>query len=90
MAELCAGAIQRGRSVFANLTMGHMPSLECDDQRKGNPRLFEFNVDDYGSMQQGDVLLTHAVSRGVLAARRRGVRVVAFTCPYVDHSGWPR
>ena len=90
VAELCADAISAGRSVFANLTMGHMPSLECDDERRGNPCMFTFNVDDYGSMQRGDVLLTHAVNQGVVSARQRGCSVVAFTCPYVDHSGYPR
>ena len=41
-------------------------------------------------MEHGDVLLTHAVDSAVLAAKQRGVFVVAFTCPYVNHSKWPR
>ena len=47
---------------------------------------------NYGAMRPGDVLLTHAATRAVHDARRRarGVRVFAFTCPYVGHSGWPR
>ena len=90
MAAVCASSIATGGRVFANLTMGHMPTAECSDQRAGNPQLFVFDCSDYGAMRPGDVLLTHAATRAVRDARRRGVRVFAFTCPYVDHSGWPR
>lgn len=89
VAELCASAISAGSRVFANLVMGHMPAAECADNRSGNPCVFTFNSHDYSSMRRGDVLLTHAVTRAVGDARRRGVKVIAFTCPYVNHSGWP-
>lgn len=90
VAASCAGAISRGQRVFANLTMGHLPAAECEDTRAGNPAHFVFNCENYEMMKSGDVLLTHAVSKAVLAARERGVLVIAFTCPYVDHSAYPR
>lgn len=88
-------AIRAGNKVYANVTTGHMPTYELENEREGNPAQFEFTGADsctpeqYAAMQAGDVLLTNSVSEAVRAARDAGVYVVVFTTCYINNHNVP-
>ena len=94
LAEIAARAtetIRAGRTVYMNVSTGHMPSNELVNDREGSPGIFQVNTSDsntqeeYDAMQAGDMLLTNRVSEAVKTVRDRGVYVVVFTTCYVNN-----
>ncbi len=88
-------ALRQGHKVYANISIGHMPSFELDDRREGNPLVFTtpenvgFSPDHLAALGEGDVLLTCQTNEAIREARDRGVYVVAFTTPYRPNSKTP-
>ncbi|MBM3265063.1 MAG: hypothetical protein FJY97_16795 [candidate division Zixibacteria bacterium] len=83
--------IRAGRTVYMNVSTGHMPSLDLIADREGSPGIFHVNTNDsntpeeYAAMRSGDMLLTNRVSEAVKEVRDRGVYVVVFTTCYVNN-----
>ncbi|MBI4552458.1 MAG: hypothetical protein HY710_09355 [Candidatus Latescibacteria bacterium] len=95
VSAIAADALRAGRTVYANITAGHMPKYELVNEREGNPALFTFIApnqcppESFAAMQAGDVLLTNYVGEPVRAARDRGVYVVVVTTYYYSNRHTP-
>ena len=94
VASRAATALGTGHRVYANAAVGHMPPYELDNEREGNPALFEFTggaftPDQFEAMQEGDVLITSHINTAVREARDRGVYVAVVTTPYLPHRKTP-
>ena len=82
VATKATDALRTSRTVYANITTGHMPTYELINDREGNPAFFEFTGADsctpeqFAAMREGDVLLTNSVNESVRAARDVGIYVV--------------
>jgi len=81
VATKATDALRTSRTVYANITTGHMPTYELINDREGNPAFFEFTGADsctpeqFAAMREGDVLLTNSVNESVRAARDVGIYV---------------
>ncbi len=94
VAARCAEALSTGHKVYTNAVAGHMPRMELDDEREGNPALFEFSAgaftaEQFAAMGKGDVLLTNSVSADVRQAREAGAYVVVVTTCYTNNRHAP-
>ncbi|MEE3194007.1 MAG: hypothetical protein VX289_05740 [Candidatus Poribacteria bacterium] len=96
IATKATDALRTSRTVYANITTGHMPTYELINDREGNPAFFEFTGADsctpeqFAAMREGDVLLTNSVNESVRAARDVGIYVVVFTTCYVNNRNTPQ
>jgi uncharacterized phosphosugar-binding protein len=93
-AARCAAALRAGHKVYANAAAGHMPRLELDNEREGNPAMFEFSPtlftpEQHAAMQEGDVLFINRVTAAARQVRDAGVYVVAFTTCYANNRNAP-
>jgi uncharacterized phosphosugar-binding protein len=90
IAARAADALRSGHKVCANMAIGHMPPSELDNEREGNPALFEAaSAEQLETMGEGDVLLTVMVNNSVRQARDAGAYVVVFTTPYLSNRNTP-
>jgi uncharacterized phosphosugar-binding protein len=94
VAALAVEALRRGNKVYTEAAVGHMPPLEMDDEREGNPAQIHCcghncTEEDYAALQPGDVLFTNHVNSTLRQLRDAGVYVVGFTTCYINHSKTP-
>ena len=87
-----ADTVKKGGRVWYDAYVGHMGTIECLEENKGNPRIFTSNPDKikYDQMKPGDVLATNSVNENVRTARDSGVYVVGIPVNYVDNEWAPR
>jgi uncharacterized phosphosugar-binding protein len=95
VARRAVEALRHGHKVYANISIGHMPTYELDDKREGNPLIFaspqsgSFTPEELETLGEGDVLLTCQTNAAMRQARDRGAYVVSFTTPYRPNSKTP-
>ena len=90
VAARCSAALSSGHKVYTNAVSGHMPRIELENEREGNPALFEFSAggftpEQFAAMGEGDVLLTNSVSADTHQARQAGAYVVVITTCYANN-----
>ncbi len=102
LASRAASVIRDGGTVWSSANIGHMPSSEQSEKRRGNPGVIKDHTtrgdkQNQGEMQEiscdslrkGDMLFTCYCNRSVQAARDRGVYVVCVPVNYVNNEFWP-
>ncbi len=87
-----AETLKKGGKVWYDAYVGHMGTIECNEENKGNPRIFVSNAKNvkYEEMKPGDVLVTNNVNEKIKAARDAGTYVVGVPVNYVDNEWTPR
>jgi len=88
LAARAANVIRNGGTVWTSMDSGHMPKYEHDAKRRGNPGILKQH-EDFDRLQKGDLIFTNGCNRSVLAARERGVYVVAVAVSYIDNEFRP-
>ncbi len=83
---------KKGGTVWYDAYVGHMGTIECLEENKGNPRIIKSNPKDikHDQMKSGDVLVTNSVNENVRGARDRGAYVVGVPVNYIDNEWTPR
>ncbi len=83
-----ADVIKNGGTVWTSMNIGHMPSSEQKENRRGSPGIMK-DSNEFDSFQKGDMVFTTYCSKAVKNARDRGVYVVSVTVNYVDNEFRP-
>ena len=102
LSSRAVSVIKNGGTVWSSANIGHMPSREQAEDRRGNPRVMkahtlksknknqaemtEAATDD---LKKGDMLFTNYCNRAIQAARDSGVYVVSVPVNYVNCEFWP-
>ncbi|MFC1551097.1 hypothetical protein ACFL6P_00895 [Candidatus Latescibacterota bacterium] len=88
LSSRAVSVINNGGTVWTSMNIGHMPSHEQKETRRGGPGIMK-DHSDFESLKKGDILFTNQCSKDVLAARERGVYVVSVTVNYTDNEFRP-
>ncbi len=83
-----AQVIQNGGTVWTSMSIGHMPSSEQKEDRRGSPGIMKDSI-DFDAMKKGDMVFTNHCTQAVKAARDRGVYVVSVTVNYINNEFRP-
>ena len=83
-----ASVIRSGHSVWTSMNDGHMPHWEQRADRRGSPVIMK-DHQNWQQLKKGDMLFTNHCNKDVLAARERGIYVVAVTISYIDNEFRP-
>ncbi|MBT4483442.1 MAG: hypothetical protein HOC71_07170 [Candidatus Latescibacteria bacterium] len=94
--------IKNGGTVWNSANIGHMPTKEQAESRRGNPRVMkdhkqqsskenkgEMKEGAFANLKKGDMIFTNYCNRSLQKARDRGVYVVSVTVNYVNNKFWP-
>ncbi|MFC1538019.1 hypothetical protein ACFL6H_01220 [Candidatus Latescibacterota bacterium] len=88
LSSRAVSVINNGGTVWTSMNIGHMPSHEQKETRRGSPGIMKDHT-DFESLKKGDILFTNQCSKAVLEARERGVYVVSVTVNYIDNEFRP-
>ena len=95
-AAAAAAALQRGKKVYANIVVGHIPKWETANSRAANPGLFicgagsdRWSDAEYAAMGPGDVLLTQWVGEEVRPRATASSSRWSRRLPYIKSSHTP-
>ncbi len=88
LSSRAANVIRNGGNVWTSMNIGHMPSTEQKEDRRGSPGIMKDSA-DFESMKKGDMVFTNHCTEAVLAARDRGVYVVSVTVNYINNEFRP-
>lgn len=102
LTDRAANVIKNGGTVWSSANIGHMPSREQAEDRRGNPGVIrdhktrsekqnqaEMPEMAGGGLKKGDMLFTCYCNRAIQAARDNGVYVVSVPVNYVNNEFWP-
>ncbi|MFA6473174.1 MAG: hypothetical protein WCU00_14175 [Candidatus Latescibacterota bacterium] len=94
--------IKNGGTVYNSANIGHMPSTEQSENRRGNPRVMkdykkmtasknkaEMLEASFDDLKKGDMIITCYCNKSLREARDRGVYVVSVPVNYVNNEFWP-
>jgi uncharacterized phosphosugar-binding protein len=86
--------IQKGGTIYSQITAGHFPTDETALSRTGQPGVFAFLIreakdNDYAKLKPEDMIITNVINLGNLAAMKRGIRVVGLTVNYYPFAKTP-
>ncbi|MEC9009100.1 MAG: hypothetical protein VX877_07550 [Planctomycetota bacterium] len=88
LSSRAARVVQVKRTVWTSMNDGHMPHWEQRADRQGSPGIMK-DQESWKPLKAGDMLFTNHCNKQVLAARERGVFVVAVTVSYIDNEFRP-
>jgi len=102
LADRAVSVIKNGGTVWNNANIGHMPSSEQREDRRGNPGVMkthtkradfqnqaEMGEADFSDLTPGDMIFTCYCNRSLKEARDRGVYVVCVPVNYVNNEFYP-
>ncbi len=102
LAERAVSVQKAGGTVWNSANIGHMPSTEQSEKRRGNPCVMKTHtaraegksddwrsLADYSDVQKGDMIITCYCNRSLQQARDRGVYVVTVPVNYINNEFWP-
>jgi len=102
LSDRAVAVLKNGGTVWSSANIGHMPSTEQSEGRRGNPGIIrdhttrgdtqnkaEMREISCDALKKGDMLFTNYCNRSVQAARDRGVYVVGIPVNYVNSEFWP-
>ncbi|MBN1293179.1 MAG: hypothetical protein JXB48_15180 [Candidatus Latescibacteria bacterium] len=102
LSSRAASVIKNGGTVWQSMNIGHMPSREQSEKRRGNPgdirdhtatgdkqNQGEMREQAFEDCQKGDMIFTNYCNRSLQAARDRGVYVVCVPVNYVNNEFFP-
>jgi hypothetical protein len=102
LSDRAVSVLKSGGTVWSSAGIGHMPSVEQGEGRRGNPGVIkdhktqgdtknkaEMTEISCDTLKKGDMLFTNFCNRSVQAARDRGVYVVGIPVNYVNNEFWP-
>ena len=90
LSSRAANVIKNGGTVWTSMNIGHMPSHEQNETRRGGPGIMKDHTEpEFEKFKKGDMVFTNYCSKAVLAARNRGVYVVSVTVNYIDNEFRP-
>ena len=89
LSSRAAEVIRTGGTVWTSMDSGHIAHYEHREKRRGNPGILK-NHEKFDHLNKGDMTFTNHCNRAVLAARERGVFVVAVAVSYIDNEFRPR
>ncbi len=102
LSSRAASIIKNGGTVWSSMNIGHMPSREQSEKRRGNPGVMkdhtalsekqaksEMREAAFEEIKKGDMVFTNYCNRSLQAARDRGVYVVCVPVNYVNNEFWP-
>ncbi len=84
LSSRAVSVINNGGTVWTSMNIGHMPSHEQKETRRGSPGIMKDHT-DFESLKKGDMLFTNQCSNAVREARERGIYIVAVTVNYIDN-----
>lgn len=102
LSNRAVSVIKAGGTVYNSANIGHMPSTEQAESRRGNPKVMKDHrnmtkVQNQAAMgeaafedlKKGDMIITNYCNKSLKAARDRGVYVVTVPVNYVNNEFWP-
>lgn len=102
LADRAVSVLKAGGSVYNSANIGHMPSTEQDEKRRGNPGVMraytgiidqqnkaEMKESDFSALKKGDMIITCYCNRSLQQARDRGAYVVTVPVNYINNEFWP-
>ena len=86
--------IQKGGTIYSQITAGHFPIEETAPGRVGQPDVFAFlprnaKEDEYAKLKPNDMIITDTINLNNIEAMKRDIRVVAVTVNYYPFSKTP-
>jgi hypothetical protein len=103
LADRAVSVIKNGGTVWNSANIGHMPSTEQNEKRRGNPGVMKtytkmsgtqnqaaMGESDFSDLAKGDMIVTCYCNRSLKEARDRGVYVVTVPVNYVNSEFWPK
>ncbi len=88
LSSRAASVVRNGGTVWTSMNIGHMPSSEQKEDRRGSPGIMKDSA-AFDEFQKGDMVFTNHCTSAVQKARDRGVYVVAVTVNYIDNEFRP-
>ncbi len=102
LSDRAVSVVKAGGTVWNSANIGHMPSTEQSEKRRGNPCVMktytaraktqnkaEMSETDFSDVQKGDMIITCYCNRSLQAARDRGAYVVSVPVNYINNEFWP-
>jgi hypothetical protein len=102
LSNRAVSVIKAGGTVYNSANIGHMPSTEQAESRRGNPKVMKDHrnmskTQNQGAMgeaafedlKKGDMIITNYCNKSLKAAHDRGVYVVTVPVNYVNNEFWP-
>jgi uncharacterized phosphosugar-binding protein len=102
LADRAVSVQKAGGTVWNSANIGHMPSTEQSEKRRGNPAVMktytaraktqnkaEMPETDFSEVKKGDMIITCYCNRSLQQARDRGAYVVTVPVNYINNEFWP-
>ncbi len=102
LADRAVRVMKAGGTVYNSANIGHMPSTEQGEKRRGNPVVMkaytgmsntqskaEMKESDFSALKKGDMIITCYCNRSLQQARDRGAYVVTVPVNYINNEFWP-
>jgi uncharacterized phosphosugar-binding protein len=102
LSSRAVSVIKNGGTVWNSANIGHMPTVEQSEERRGNPKVMkthtarsdkqnkgEMPEAAFEDLKKGDMIFTNYCNRSLQAARDRGVYVVSIPVNYINNEFWP-
>ncbi len=102
LAERAKSVVKAGGTVWNSANIGHMPSTEQSEKRRGNPGVMktytartdtqnkaEMAETDFSGLKKGDMIVTCYCNKSLKEARDRGAYVVTVPVNYINNEFWP-
>lgn len=102
LSDRAVSVIKSGGTVWNSANIGHMPSTEQSEERRGNPGVMKTHAKkgdkqnqgempeaDFSDLKKGDMIITCFCNRSLQQARDRGVYVVTVPVNYINNEFWP-
>ena len=102
LSSRAVSVVKNGGTVWQSMNIGHMPSKEQNENRRGNPQVIKDHKDMsdkknkgemgeqmFDNLKKGDMIFTCFCNRSLQKARDRGVYVVSVPVNYVNNEFFP-
>jgi len=102
LAERAKSVVKAGGTVWNSANIGHMPSTEQSEKRRGNPGVMKTHIGrtnqqnkaempetDFSDVKKGDMIVTCYCNKSLKEARDRGAYVVTVPVNYINNEFWP-
>jgi len=102
LSSRAVSVIKNGGTVWNSAHIGHMPTVEQSEERRGNPKVMKTHTAKsdkqnkgempeaaFEDLKKGDMIFTNYCNRSLQAARDRGVYVVSIPVNYINNEFWP-
>ena len=102
LSSRAASIIKNGGTVWNSANIGHMPTKEQAEERRGNPGVMKTHVQKsqkqnqgemkegaFADLKKGDMIITNYCNKSLQEARDRGVYVVSIPVNYINNEFFP-